>query len=150
MKTKLKYFAAGAALLLAGACKHMEDVQPQVSLPQSIKVSARQSGIFFLVILCVRRVMPSVGVDDYLVRGVRFDWSSYSRKVSCYKYKYTYNIDIYKRLTIYFQQFMGFRYNFLKTQIAKATERKRHNERRRIFTRRLQKEGFKNDEIFSD
>ena len=30
---------------------------------------------------------------------------------------------------------MGFRYNFLKTQIAKATERKRHNERRRIFTR---------------
>ena len=25
-----------------------------------------------------------------------------------------------------------------------------HNERRKIFTRRLQKEGFKNDEIFSD
>ena len=53
--------------------------------------------------------MPSVGVDDYLVRGVRLDSSGYSRKVSCYKYKYTYNIDIYKRLTIYFQQFMGFR-----------------------------------------
>ena len=35
-------------------------------------------------------------------------------------------------------------------ELAKATERKRHNERRRIFTRRLQKEGFKNDEIFSD
>ena len=42
MKTKLKYFAAGAALLLAGACKHMEDVQPQVSLPQSIKVLVQQ------------------------------------------------------------------------------------------------------------
>ena len=42
MKTKLKYFAAGAALLLAGACQHVEDVQPQVSLPQSIKVSAQQ------------------------------------------------------------------------------------------------------------
>lgn len=77
MKNKLKYFAAGAALLLAGACKHMEDVQPQVSLPQSIKVLAQQSGIFFLVILCVRRVMPSVGVDDYLVHGVRVDWLWY-------------------------------------------------------------------------
>ena len=42
MKTKLKYFAAGAALLLAGACKHMEDVQPQVSLPQSIKMLVQQ------------------------------------------------------------------------------------------------------------
>lgn len=36
--------------------------------------------------------MPSVGVDDYLVRGVRVDWSGHSRKVSCYKYKCTYNI----------------------------------------------------------
>ena len=36
--------------------------------------------------------MPSVGVDDYLVRGVRIDWSGHSRKVSCYMYKCTYVI----------------------------------------------------------
>ena len=44
------------------------------------------------------------------------------------------------------------------SDLDKATERKRHNERRRIltrstrrtvFTRRLKKVGFKNDEIFS-
>ena len=45
MKINLNHFAACAALLLAGACQQIEDVQPEVILPKSLKVTALQDDI---------------------------------------------------------------------------------------------------------